>query len=691
MHSEINERTNRYASLLLVMAAAVLALALTLTFLGSGNAVAAPADTLNVDGNDPLCNDLVGTPYCTIGAATDDAVDGDEVVVAAGVYTENVEIAGKSISVTGAGYTQTIVNGDDADRVFFIHDGNVALEDLAIINGHAPGGEPWGGGVWFTNGTFTMTRVAVMDNVNGGVEANSDFGPTHLTMVDGIVSNNQGNQGFSIGETFASGTVVNALIVGNTGGGVRVSSGNMDAGWLAIHSSTIADNPGGNGIDVGVGGAFTMTNSIASAIDGGQALNCAGNCTVTYSNVEGGWPGEGNIDANPFFVDPDNDDYHLLAFSPAIDAGTAAGAPDHDLDGNARPLSAGFDMGAYEFTGTPVSSEGDRYVAPDGDDGGPNICTEPSDPCATVQHAVDFANDGESVLVAGGTYTENLIIDRPISVTGGFEPISWTRSLTLYESLIDGSATAETVVVFQGGVDGAILDGFTLSGGDVNQAGGGVTVIEGSSPALRNLTITGNHADGTDEWGAGGLLIGDGSQASIENSIIMSNTADGGAGGVRLGGASATFVNTLITDNPGRQAVHLNNAAITLTHVTVSGHGEWGGVLIGTSSTGTVLNSIIWEEEGEDLFLDGTSTATISYSDLEDGVYTGTGNISADPRFVDPPSGDYHLGVGSPAIGAALPAGAPPADLDGVPRDASPDMGAYEWVGFRTFLPAVLK
>ncbi|MFN3077856.1 MAG: hypothetical protein ABT940_13465, partial [Alphaproteobacteria bacterium] len=58
--------------------------------------------------------------------------------------------------------------------------------------------------------------------------------------------------------------------------------------------------------------------------------------TVSYSNIQEGWPGEGNIDADPLFVnpgqwgpngtpdDPDDDtwvngDYHLLPYSPCID------------------------------------------------------------------------------------------------------------------------------------------------------------------------------------------------------------------------------------------------------------------------------------------------------------------------------------------------------------------------------------
>jgi hypothetical protein len=44
-------------------------------------------------------------------------------------------------------------------------------------------------------------------------------------------------------------------------------------------------------------------------------------------------------------------DYHLAVGSAAINAGTANGAPDHDIEGNARPQGAAHDVGAYEFAG----------------------------------------------------------------------------------------------------------------------------------------------------------------------------------------------------------------------------------------------------------------------------------------------------------------------------------------------------
>lgn len=79
---------------------------------------------------------------------------------------------------------------------------------------------------------------------------------------------------------------------------------------------------------------------------------------VMYCNIDGGYTGEGNIDADPLFADPDGYDFHLMAASPCIDTGTAADAPDADFDGDPRPYGAGYDMGADEWVVTDSDGDG---------------------------------------------------------------------------------------------------------------------------------------------------------------------------------------------------------------------------------------------------------------------------------------------------------------------------------------------
>ncbi len=156
----------------------------------------------------------------------------------------------------------------------------------------------------------------------------------------------------------------------------------------------------------------------------------SGPATVTYSNIQGGFTGTGNIDANPLFVTPgywdDNGtpedleddvwvdgDYHLQDASPCIDSGTAVSAPDEDIEGTPRPQGDGFDMGAYEFL---VSPEPMITVTPADLDFGDVTVGDSSNP-----FEISISNDGTADLIVSGMTlydTENCTLD----VTGGSAP-----------------------------------------------------------------------------------------------------------------------------------------------------------------------------------------------------------------------------------------------------------------------------
>ena len=80
------------------------------------------------------------------------------------------------------------------------------------------------------------------------------------------------------------------------------------------------------------------------------------NLDIAFSDVQGGYPGPGNIDANPLFVNGASGDFHLSGESPCIDAGDNSAVLDpKDLDGNPRIVDGNgdaveeVDMGAFEF------------------------------------------------------------------------------------------------------------------------------------------------------------------------------------------------------------------------------------------------------------------------------------------------------------------------------------------------------
>jgi hypothetical protein len=132
--------------------------------------------------------------------------------------------------------------------------------------------------------------------------------------------------------------------------------------------------------------------------------------------------------------------------------------------------------------------------------------------------------------------------------------------------------------------------------------------------------------------------------------------------------------------------------SVTLTHVTFGGNqaSNIGGGIDNYVSNPTLVNCILWGNNaptGPQIANEYGSTPAITYSDIQGtSVYTGTGNINADPRFIAPitatvaptTTGNYHLGAGSPAINAGTNVGVA-TDVDGELRDAAPDMGADEY------------
>jgi hypothetical protein len=142
--------------------------------------------------------------------------------------------------------------------------------------------------------------------------------------------------------------MANNVIAGNIseylGGGVYWQGLETDL----LVNNTIVDNEG-CGVHCPHGYGVTLANSILRGNIPAQ-IDSSGNPKAFHCNVEGGWPGSGNIDQDPAFVDAANDDYHLTWPSPCREAG------DNnyifiqlDWEGDPRIAGGVADMGADEF------------------------------------------------------------------------------------------------------------------------------------------------------------------------------------------------------------------------------------------------------------------------------------------------------------------------------------------------------
>ncbi len=322
-----------------------------------------------------------------------------------------------------------------------------------------------------------------------------------------------------------------------------------------------------------------------------------------------------------------------------------------------------------------------RYVdISSGNDAG--NCTDSSAPCSSIGYALEQADTGDEIRVAEGTYVENILIDKRVALRGGYTVTSQGWILIPHKrSVIDGGgeSVALPAVIFQDQANDAVFSRFVVTNSKTNQSGQAAIKVIVVSVTIQDSTVTGNSTSGvTQEWGSGGILIDESPDTLIQRTIFFNNTTDGGAGAIRLGGGNATIENSLIYGNTGRVSIHSNDSQMMLDHATITDNGSDGGLFLNNSDA-TIQYSIIWEEDGPGIVLvEGASISSMTYSNYEDGLAPGAGNISADPLFVSPGSSDYHLSDGSPSIAAGLNAPTLTYDLEGNPRLGAPDMGAYE-------------
>ncbi len=352
----------------------------------------------------------------------------------------------------------------------------------------------------------------------------------------------------------------------------------------------------------------------------------------------------------------------------------------------------------------------------------------------TIQAAVDAAADGDTVLVAAGSYFENVVIaDKSITLAAGSGLV-----------VIDGGGLDSVVTITN---SNSVLRGFLIQNGR-DLWGGGVSVTGGaplvelntiaantacdsgagvsvrfSAATVRDNTITENRQQSCSGGsGGGGVLVGGAGTAQILDNHIVGNSHGTRGGGIALNAAGSPVISgNVIESNDsgtggGIAAINVSDALIVNNFIVSNSAGSGGGIywLVPSSGRGPfVHNNTIAANTataGAGIFADGfdanaeiinnvitaVGDATVvhcgTFNDPNPPIVshndvfsnggtrygglcsdvTGTGgNISADPMFVG--GGDFHLQAGSPAIDAADDAKAPAVDIDGDARPADGD------------------
>jgi parallel beta-helix repeat protein len=190
-----------------------------------------------------------------------------------------------------------------------------------------------------------------------------------------------------------------------------------------------------------------------------------------------------------------------------------------------------------------------------------------------------------------------------------------------------------------------------------------------SNPVLTECTITGNTASG---GAVGGLLCISCTSPTLTKCDITANHGSG----LYCSFSNPRLTNCTITKNTKSALQCISTSSPVMTNCTISGNGiVAGGGLYCSGASPVFINSILWGDTPQEIYQTGSDNdISISYSDIQGG-YPGTGNIDADPLFVDAPNGDFHLSANSPCIDAGDPAS--DFSLEPEPDGGRINMGAY--------------
>ncbi|MBN2129305.1 MAG: leucine-rich repeat domain-containing protein [Sedimentisphaerales bacterium] len=300
-------------------------------------------------GSDPLENGTVGRPFDSIQEAIEVAAREASILVRPGTYRENIDFLGKSIQLLG-------------------------------LDPNDPNG----------------TSFPVLDGAGAGpVVTFDDCEDPNCALVGFVITRGRGRSAGAILCRNSSPTVVNCLIVGNRATFVNGAAVYCTDSNAALLNCTIADNYGGSeGAALVLADSEVMlANSILWANRPQEILvSGTGHPSISYTNVAGGWPGPGNLDADPLFVrsvswvdanDPDvlrepeypdavriDGDYHLQSqagrwdpethtwvrddvTSPCIDAGD----PTSALGDEPVPHGGVINLGAHGGTDRATKSD----------------------------------------------------------------------------------------------------------------------------------------------------------------------------------------------------------------------------------------------------------------------------------------------------------------------------------------------
>jgi hypothetical protein len=291
--------------------------------------------------------------------------------------------AGNSVDIRGASHDVELSNlmiHDNWNGIILQDDVHqITISDCFVYNSrYGVGFENTAHDIFIsrvTSHSNKETYVGTSSPYGNGDGFSSDFGTTHLFIRDAVAYDNQdagydikasifectncishdnGKYGFRLQNTGGPYTLISSLAYGNGWYPLQLQAQGPNTD---LYNSTFVNAPGDSGFSVEAPATnVSFRNCIfagytqQASSEGLAALDEDYDLFFPSGNSPVGFPtGPHTLQADPMFLDPLENDYHLQPSSPAIGAGLALPRITTDLDSNPRPRGAGYDIGAYEF------------------------------------------------------------------------------------------------------------------------------------------------------------------------------------------------------------------------------------------------------------------------------------------------------------------------------------------------------
>ena len=634
----------------------------------------------------------------SIQSYIDQAGSGDEIRIAGGTYSnQSLHVINKSLTIMPEASANVVIDagGQGAAAFFTVADGStlagnssssrITLRGGASVSDTTSGADGWklGGGLLAALAHNVTIQFCVITQNTGFAGAGVHIaGSDNFRLLDSeITQNTANNEVYRNASMWGAGVIVSDstaliqrnLISGNafsanstmangsgiTGGGLYVTANAV----ATIDSNVIENNDGGFG-----GGGINMTGHGAGSITNNTIRN---NAAGYGGGIYFEW--ESNITA-PSVPSP-----NILVANNVI-YGNAAQIRHPDWNGWILTGSGGaaavYGWTQVTFTGNRMGV--DALGAAAGNTaaraGGAILIGEFS-ACTFQDNTISYnrvdasGGPGGGLFVDGGsvggylipvTLTGNLISHNQAVVGAGLFLSDCNATLTGNQIRDNGDPTRANYATVQGGGLwlqglGGIVPQFTLTQNVIQdnraQSEGGVHVEHFSATgatlrAVFNANIIAEN-ESTAAGTRGGNLFVKNARVDLTNNLIRDGKATNGAGVLWDNGAVGKFLNNTIAHNLPYRA------------------GDPGGGLWVASAAPTLVNNVFALNNGYQV----------------SGATPPAYNLSAatDPGFVNWSGQDYQLQSNSGCVNAGNPADYAPADIRSVPRDAQPDLGAYEY------------